>query len=242
TWLYPTRTQKDPVKVTVQRPADGKTWTVELTPTQLPQWGGPAPTSATLLPGGVVKIPVPGFTPDIAKQVIKAIDDIRKTDAVRGVVLDLRGNHGGDPAEVGRLLGAFVHDKVWGHSCDVKDRCRPEYRTDDTVPLLNLPLVVLTDGQTVSAGDAFAMAVKDFGIGKLVGTRTAGIASGDTHGYLLNDNNTLINMPSKHIIGANGEIFAGIGVPPDHHVPLTPADISAGRDPGTDKAVQLLTS
>lgn len=73
-------------------------------------------------------------------------------------------------------------------------------------------------------------------------TRTAGIASGDTHGYLLNHNNTIIGMPSKHIIGANGEIFAGIGVPPDYYVPLTPANISAGRDPGTDKAVELFTS
>ena len=42
---------------------------------------------------------------------------------------------------------------------------------------------------------------------------TAGIASGPGTSYLLNDNKTSLGLPKRHVIGANGEVFAGIGVP-----------------------------
>lgn len=67
---------------------------------------------------------------------------------------------------------AFVHDKVWYSECDVSGSCTPQ-RTDTTTPLLNLPMVALTDRNCASACDAFSDAVKDL---KLVGARTAGIA------------------------------------------------------------------
>jgi carboxyl-terminal processing protease len=101
-------------------------------------------------------------------------------------------------------------------------------------------MVALTDRNCASACDAFSDAVKDLKLGKLVGARTAGIASGPGIDYLLNDNKTSLGMPKRHIIGANGEVFAGIGVPPDYFAPLTAADLSAGRDPGVDKALELL--
>src|SRR5256886_4146389 len=46
-----------------------------------------------------------------------------------------------------------------------------------SVPLLHLPLVVLTDRNCASACDAFSGAVKDLRLGTLVGTRTAGIVA-----------------------------------------------------------------
>jgi carboxyl-terminal processing protease len=146
---------------------------------------------------------------------------------------------GGEPTDTGITASAFVHDKVWYSECDVSGNCEPK-RTDSTTPLLNLPLVGLTDRNCASACDAFAAAVKDLQLGQLAGTRTAGIASGPGTSYVLNDNKTSLGLPKRHVIGANGEVFAGIGVPPDYNAPLTAADLSAGRDPGVDKALELL--
>jgi hypothetical protein len=39
------------------------------------------------------------------------------------------------------------------------------------------------------------------------------IASGPGTSYVLNDNKTSLGLPKRHVIGANGEVFAGIGVP-----------------------------
>jgi hypothetical protein len=75
---------------------------------------------------------------------------------------------------------------------------------------------------------------------QLIGTRTAGIASRPGTSHLLNDNKTSLGMPKRHVIGANGEVVAGIGVPRTTFAPLTAADLSAGRDPGVDKALELL--
>ena len=51
----------------------------------------------------------------------------------------------------------------------------PATCTGTDVPLLHLPLVVLTDRNCASGCDAFSGAVKDLRLGTLVGTRTAGI-------------------------------------------------------------------
>jgi carboxyl-terminal processing protease len=111
-------------------------------------------------------VQLPGFFPGAADQVLQAIPNPAK-----GARLDLRGNGGGDPAEVSRLLGAFTHCAAYIYLCDVHGSCAATYTGTDVL-LLHLPLVVLTDRNCVSACDAFSGAVKDLRLGTLVGTRT----------------------------------------------------------------------
>jgi hypothetical protein len=47
-------------------------------------------------------------------------------------------------------------------------------------------------------------------------------------------------FPSKHHLAPNREVIDRVGVAPDHHVPLTPKDAAAGRDPALAKALTLL--
>jgi carboxyl-terminal processing protease len=170
--------------------------------------------------------------------VLNAIAELRKHTTLRGIILDLRGNGGGSGAELVRLLGAFVHGKTTSYWCDVRDQCTANH-PDDTVRLLNLPLVALTDRGCASACDSFAGAVKDLHLGALVGTRTAGLVSGPALPYLLDDNSEL-TLPFFREIGANREIVDTIGIAPDQVAPMTAADLSAGRDPGVAKARTLL--
>jgi len=204
-----------------------------------PELFDPAPrplVTAKKLPGDIASVRLSGFAPQAADQVFAAI---RNLGPVRGLVLDLRGNGGGSPVEVARLLGAFVHGKVISSWCDKSNTCTANH-TDDTVPLLNLPLVVLTDRDCASACEAFSSGVKDLKLATLIGTRTAGLVSGPAAGYVLSDN-SLIRMPSQHEKAANGEVVNGVGVAPDIFLPRTAEDVSTGRDPAMDKALLLLT-
>ena len=43
-------------------------------------------------------------------------------------------------------------------------------------------------------------------------------------------------------MGANRELINGIGVAPDHYLPLTAKDLRKGRDPAMAKALSLLSA
>jgi carboxyl-terminal processing protease len=224
------------VSVRLHRPATGRTWTVTLTPALYQ--AAPPPVSAKLLKGDIAYVQLPGFFPGAADQVLQAITNLAKGAKLRGLILDQRGNGGGAPAEVSRLLGAFIHGAAYAYDCDVHGNC-PATDTDTNVPLLHLPLVVLTDRNCASACDAFSGAVKDLRLGTLVGTRTAGIVSAPAAPYLLDDA-SLIILPAKRELSAHHELINGIGVAPDYYVPLTAQDLSTGHDPDIAKALTLL--
>jgi carboxyl-terminal processing protease len=223
-------------EISARRPATGETFTATVTATQYP--GTEPRVQSRLVDGNIAYVSLPGFDPELADQVLAAIDALRARTELRGVILDLRGNGGGSPQAVSTLLGALAHGRITSYWCDVKDRCQPN-RTDDSVKLLNLPFVALTDRRCASACDSFTSSVKDLKLGTLVGTRTAGAVSGPGEPWVL-DNGSMLMLPKLHEIGAHKEVVNTVGVAPDHYAPLTAADLSAGRDPGLDKAVSLL--
>ena len=234
--LFAPYPQAGRVSVRLQRPATGRTWAVTLTPAL---YLAPRPAvSAKLLQGDIAYVQLPGFFDGAAGQVLQAIANLAAGAKLRGLILDLRGNGGGSPAEVSMLLGAFTHGAAYGYGCDVHGSCAATY-TDRSVPLLHLPLVVLTDRNCASACDAFSGAVKDLRLGTLVGTRTSGIVSGPAAGYLLDDG-SLLDLPAKHELGADHELINGIGVAPGYYLPLTAQDLSTGHDPDITKALTLL--
>jgi carboxyl-terminal processing protease len=231
------------VTVRLQRPATGRTWTVTLTPAlyQTP----PPPVSAKLLNGHIAYVQLPGFFPGAAAQVIQATANLAGGAAIPNLaaklhwlILDLRGNGGGSPAEVSQLLGAFIHGAAYTYDCDAYGRCTANY-TDSSGPLLHLPLIVLTDRNCASACDAFSGAVKDLRLGTLVGTRTSGLVAAPAAAYLLDDA-SLVILPATRELSAHHELINGIGVAPDYYVPLTAQDLSTGHDPDIAKALTLL--
>ncbi|WP_326825350.1 S41 family peptidase [Streptosporangium sp. NBC_01756] len=237
--LYPQYPQARPVRLRLLRQSTGRRWSVTLKPGLYQRdLAALQVVRSKLLEDGIAYVRLTGFASDSANRVFKAISRLRTGRTLSGVVLDLRGNGGGSPVEAIRLVSAFGHGKVTAYQCTVDGKCATSW-TDDTVELLNLPLTVLTDRSCASACEHFSSAVKDLRLGRLVGTRTAGVISGPAQPYLLS-NNTTLSFPARHHLGPNREVIDRIGVPPDHHVPLTPKDAAAGRDPALAKALTLL--
>lgn len=224
------------VRLRLKRPSSGREWSVSIAPGMYRE---PAPAvSSRLLDGDVGYVKVPGFFPGAADRAVQAVARMRDGRRLRGLIIDLRGNTGGSPAEVDRLLGAFAHGKITGYLCDANGDCTAS-RTDDSVPLLGLRPVLLTDRACASAGDAFSAAFKDLRLGPLAGTRTAGAVSGPNESFPLDDGSVLL-LPARHHLGPNKEKIDTIGVAADHQAPRTARDLSTGRDPGIAKALSLL--
>ncbi|GAA0394286.1 hypothetical protein GCM10009530_52160 [Microbispora corallina] len=239
TALYPRYPQDGPVTLRLLRQGTGRRWTVTLKPgLYQPDPAVTQPVSSRLLRDGIAYVRLDGFAPDAADRVFTAISRLGTGRTLTGLVLDLRDNGGGSPDEADRLLGGFAHGKVTAYLCAADGACET-LRTDDTVPLLGLPLMVLTGRGCASACEHFSSAVKDLHLGRLVGTRTAGAVSGPAQMYLLG-NNTVLGLPSKHHLAPDREVVDRIGVAPDHYVPPTPGDAAAGRDPALALALTLL--
>jgi carboxyl-terminal processing protease len=237
--LYPQYPQARPIGLRLLRQSTSRRWSVTLTPGLYPR--DPADLQAVqskLLEDRIAYVRLRGFAADSANRVFRAISRLRTGRTLSGVVLDLRGNVGVRPQEAIRLVSAFAHGKATAYQCTADGSCRPGW-TDDTVELLGLPLVVLTDRGCASACEHFSSAVKALRVGRLVGTRTAGSISGPAQPHLLS-NNTILSFPTSRHLGPGREVIDRIGVPPDHHVPLTPKDAAAGRDPALAKALTLL--
>ncbi|MGW2160941.1 S41 family peptidase [Nonomuraea sp. NPDC001699] len=237
--LHPAYPEARPVRLRLLRQSTGRRWNVTLKPGLYQRdWATLRVVTSKLLDDDVAYVRLRGFAPDSADRALKAIARMRTGRPLSGVVLDLRGNGGGSPVEATRLVSGFGHGKVTAYQCTVDGRCETS-RTDDTVELIGLPLVVLIDRGCASACEHFSSAVKDLRLGRLVGTRTAGVISGPARPFLLADNTTL-SFPVRHHLGPDREVIDRIGVPPDHHVPPTPRDAAAGRDPALAKALTLL--
>ncbi|MEU2792701.1 S41 family peptidase [Streptomyces sp. NPDC007100] len=119
-------------------------------------------------PGGPTRIKVGAFTGGTGEEVRRAV---RAADPHGGVLLDLRGNSGGLVSEAVTAASAFLDGGLVA-TYDNRGRQRALYAKGhgDT----QIPLVVLVDGGTMSAGELLAGALQDRARAVLVGTPTFG--------------------------------------------------------------------
>lgn len=220
-----------PVTLTILRPRTGARFPVTLTPRSLVT---PA-TTTRVLAGDIAYVKLYAFTTSAAHQVFSAIKGLDLGASLRGVILDLRGDGGGDKDQAIRIISAFVHNAIVGYEVNGRGH-RAAQRTDNRVSLLHKPIVVLIDAGSASSSELVAGAVRDYHLGMLVGTRTAGAIAGAEF-YGLSDGSGL-EVTVDRVLGPLGEKVDGVGIAPNQQYITTAADLSAGRDPVIDEAVR----
>jgi len=220
------------VKLRVRRAATGEEQEFTLTRAQVS-----VPFVESRVQGDMGYVILRGFPePSIVEAVERAVTTLQG-QGVRGLVLDLRGNAGGRLDVGTQLLGRFVGDGVVYQMVDRQGRGRTE-RLRGTTPIVTVPLAVLVDDGTASMGELFAATIQERGAGRLTGTTTAGSVSASVV-VPLSDGSAL-QMTVERLLTGNGRALDKVGVTPDDTVPLSIADIQAGRDPQLDAALAYL--
>lgn len=157
---------------------------------------------------------------------------------MKSLVVDLRGNPGGllnvcvDITNRFLPCGTIVSTKGRLSSDNMQETASYE-RTWST------PLVVLIDGDSASASEIFAAAVQDNRRGVVVGERSYGKGTVQTH-FPLSSVSGNLRLTTARFYSPNGKAMSGEGVTPD--VRIEDADGPANGDRMLEEAVKIAQS
>ena len=179
---------------------------------------------------------VRAFRGGTAELVKRSLKDMRRAagSTIAGLVLDLRGNPGGDVPEAVMIADMFIADGVLvrtrgrGGQILREERAHPD-GSDGT-----LPLVVLQDQRSASASELLAVALQDHGRARVVGERSFG--KGTVQDVIGLHDGSLLTLTIARYFSPKDRLIDGNGVDPDLHVALPPVPPSQS-DPGLQAAL-----
>jgi carboxyl-terminal processing protease len=156
----------------------------------------------------------------------------------KGLILDLRDNPGGYLNTAVEVVSQFVDHGpvVYEQSADGSKK---EYDAMSGGLATKIPMVVLINSNSASASEITAGALQDDGRAKLVGVVSYGKGSVQIR-VPLSNNEGAVAITIAHWLTPKGTLIDKKGLTPDVYVPMTAADINAGRDPQLDAASQTL--
>ena len=159
--------EKDSVVLTIQRENEEKTRDVkvEIRDVEIQT------VSHEMLSEDTGYIRISEFSEVTSDQYKKAFADL-KDQGMKKLVVDLRDNPGGLLTAVCGVLRQILPEGLIVYTEDKNGKREEE--TCDGKNKLDMPLAVLVNGNSASASEIFAGAVKDYGIGTIVGTTTYG--------------------------------------------------------------------
>ncbi len=153
-----------------------------------------------------------GTTP---KQFKSAVEALLEAGA-KGLIFDVRDNPGGDLNAIVEILDYLLPEGPIVHIVETDESQNKTYSSD--AKEIDLPMVVLANGNTASAAELFTSALKDYEKAEIVGKKTYGKGCGQ-EGMVLSDGSVvflttfLYNPPFS-------ENYDGIGIIPNHEVAL----------------------
>lgn len=156
---------KDSVSLTIQRDEETKEIKVEIRDVEIQT------VSHEMLDDETGYIRISEFSEVTSNQYKKAFEDLQDK-GMKKLVVDLRDNPGGLLTAVCDVLRQILPEGLIVYTED-KNGKKEEEKCDGKSELA-MPLAVLVNGGSASASEIFAGAVKDYGIGTIVGTTTYG--------------------------------------------------------------------
>ncbi|MBR1815245.1 MAG: S41 family peptidase [Lachnospiraceae bacterium] len=196
-----------------------------------------------MLDDNIALIQVQQFYDNTPKEFEEAIEKAI-ADGAKGLIFDLRDNPGG-------LLNAVTEmcDYIMGEGTivtveDRDGRVINDYESDEEQQI-NMPMVVLVNGNSASASEIFTGALKDSGKATIVGTTTFG--KGIVQSVIPLSDGTAIKITIAKYFTPNGSDIHTIGIEPDYVVELADGRQNAvnlphDEDAQLDKAIEIINS
>lgn len=173
-----------------------------------------------MLENNIGYISVSEFDQPTYNQFKTAVDELQ-SDGMKGLVIDLRDNPGGLLDTVVDMLDYMLSDGLLVYTAD-KNGNGDKYYSDDGHQV-DVPLVVLVNGNSASASEVFTGAIKDFKWGTIIGTQTFG--KGIVQDILPLGDGSGLKITVAHYYTPSGFDLHGKGITPDIEVELDEAAV-----------------
>ena len=218
--------------MTLYRPSTDTEYDVELTlqeiVTQTVFWH--------MLDQEIAYLQITAFDKVTQEQFNTAWQEIQESGAMKGLVLDLRGNLGGNLDTVISIANTLVPKGLIAYTED-KAGNREEYYSEGDG--CGVPMAVLVNEYSASASELLCGALKDRGVAKVVGVTTYGKGIVQTT-WSLSDG-TAYKMTTGKYYTPNGVNIQGTGIEPDIYIDLTEEQRQMENVP-EDEDMQLQTA
>ncbi len=159
---------------------------------------------------GIGYIKIENFQSHCAERTIAAIEDLC-SQGVTGLIFDLRYNPGGKKTELVKVLDYLLPEgplfrAVQYDGVEVVD-------SSDGESVLEMPMVVMVNGDSYSAAEFFAAAMQEYEWATIVGSQTVG--KGNYQQTFPLSDGSAVAISTGHYSTPNGNNLEGIGITPD---------------------------
>ena len=165
-----------------------------------------------------------------------------KNQGINSLIIDLRNNGGGIVDEALQIANYILDkDSVVLYEVDKNNKEDVKKTTDD--PIINVPIILLTNENTASASEILAGALKDAGKAKIVGTKTYG--KGVIQQVMTLKDGSGLKITTEKYLTPNRSEINKIGIEPDEKVELPDSlknqlVIDEKEDTQLQKAIEML--
>ncbi len=199
------------------------------------------PVEGKVLSDNIGYIKFTSFDETTAEDFKATYQDLAKQN-IKSLIIDLRNNGGGLVDQAVDIADYFLEkDKVVLYEVDKNQNEILEVSEND--PIINMPVVILTNENTASASEILAGALKDYGKATIVGTTTYG--KGVIQEILTFKDGSGLKITTKEYQTPNHNKINKVGIQPDEVVELPDTvenilDIPEDQDTQLQKAIEIL--
>ena len=199
------------------------------------------PVEGEVLDNNIGYIEFSSFDENTSEQFKSEFEKL-KDKGINSLIIDLRNNGGGIVDEALKIAD-YIADKDSVLLYEVDKNDKETVKKSENEPIINMPIVILTNGNTASSSEILAGALKDLGKAKTVGTKTYG--KGIIQQILTLPDGSGLKITTEKYLTPNKTAIHKVGISPDEEVEL-PSDIDnvlnveKEKDTQLQKAIELL--
>lgn len=156
-----------------------------------------------------------------------------------GVIIDLRGNPGGEANEVIKIASLFFNSRVpFGRFISRSGKAITLFTERDEQVYKGAVVILVNEGSG-SGSELFSGVMQENGRAMIIGRQSCGCVLGITRFKKLEGGSELAVSELRYI-SPRGQKFEGAGITPDRIIALTIADLQSHRDAAIEAAENLL--